>query len=57
MNIAIIGASGSCGRQLAAQVLERRILPESARMQLVGRHGGASERELLDSEQILRMRS
>lgn len=46
MDIAIIGASGSCGRQLAAQVLDRRIVPETGRMQLVGRHGGASEREL-----------
>jgi malate dehydrogenase len=46
MDIAIIGASGSCGRQLAAQVLDRRIIAETGRMQLVGRHGGASEREL-----------
>jgi len=46
MDLAIIGASGSCGRQLAAQVLERRIMFPDARMQLVGRHEGASEHEL-----------
>jgi malate dehydrogenase len=46
VDIAIIGASGSCGRQLAAQVLDRRIVPERGLLQLVGRHGGASEREL-----------
>jgi malate dehydrogenase len=46
VDIAIIGASGSCGRQLSAQVLDRRIVPEDGRLQLVGRHGGASEREL-----------
>jgi malate dehydrogenase len=46
VDLAIIGASGSCGRQLAAQVLERRLVDPDARMQLVGRHGGASEREL-----------
>ena len=46
MDVAIIGASGSCGRQLAAQVLDRRIVAETGRLQLVGRHGGASEREL-----------
>lgn len=46
MNVAIIGAAGSCGRQLAVQLLNRRILPESARLQLVGHHGGHSENEL-----------
>ena len=46
MNIAIIGAAGSCGRQLTVQLLERRILPATARLQLVGHHGGRSEDEL-----------
>lgn len=46
MNIAVIGAAGSCGRQLAAQILERELIPQSACMQLVGHRGGASEREL-----------
>lgn len=46
MNVAIIGAAGGCGRQLAIQLLDRHILPESARLQLVGHHGGRSEDEL-----------
>lgn len=46
MNIAVIGAAGSCGRQLAAQILERQLMSESACLQLVGHHGGTSEREL-----------
>lgn len=45
-SIAIIGAAGSCGRQLAAQILERRLLPREGRLQLVGHHGGRSEFEL-----------
>jgi malate dehydrogenase len=46
MNIAIVGATGSCGRQLTAQLLDRRLLPASARLQLVGHHGGRSADEL-----------
>jgi malate dehydrogenase len=46
MHTAIVGAAGSCGRQLAAQLLDRHILPASARLQLVGHHGGRSEDEL-----------
>ncbi|MGE3275095.1 MAG: lactate dehydrogenase [Vicinamibacterales bacterium] len=46
MSVAIIGAAGSCGRQLAAQLLERRVLPASDRLQLVGHEGGASGHEL-----------
>ena len=46
MDVAIIGAAGACGRQLAAQLLDRRVVPETARLQLVGRRGGASETEL-----------
>jgi len=46
VDVAIVGASGSCGRQLAAQLLERRIVHPDARMQLVGRRHGASEHEL-----------
>ena len=45
-SIAIVGAAGSCGRQLAAQVLERRLLPRDSRLQLVGHHGGRSEYEI-----------
>ncbi len=46
MNLAIVGAAGSCGRQLAAQLLDRRVLPASARLQLVGHAGGHSADEL-----------
>ena len=46
MNVAIVGAGGSCGRQLAAQLLEQRILPASSRLQLATHHGGRSEHEL-----------
>ena len=46
MDVAIIGAAGACGRQLAAQLLDRRVVPHSSRLQLVGRRGGASETEL-----------
>ena len=46
MNVAIVGAGGSCGRQLAAQLMEQRILPDSSRLQLVTHHGGHSEHEL-----------
>jgi malate dehydrogenase len=45
MDVAIIGAAGSCGRQLAAQLLERAVLPASARLQLVGHRGGRAEHE------------
>jgi malate dehydrogenase len=46
MDVAIIGAAGTCGRQLAAQVLDRRLLPPSARLQLVGHQGGRSADQL-----------
>ncbi len=46
MNVAIVGAAGACGRQLAVQLLESPVLHHSASLQLVGHHGGASEREL-----------
>jgi len=46
MDVAIIGAAGACGRQLAVQLLQRRLVPTTDRLQLVGHGGGASEREL-----------
>ncbi len=46
MNVAIIGAAGACGRQLAVQLLNRRVLPASARLQLVAHRGGPSQDEL-----------
>lgn len=44
-NVAIVGAAGSCGRQLAVQLLDRKILSPDARLQLVAHHGGVSEFE------------
>ncbi|NCY17773.1 MAG: lactate dehydrogenase, partial [Actinobacteria bacterium] len=46
VDIAIVGAAGSCGRQLAAQLLDEHKLDPTARLQLVGHRGGASESEL-----------
>ena len=40
MDVAIIGAGGVCGRQVAMQLIEARVLPASARLQLVGHQGG-----------------
>ncbi len=45
-NVAIIGAAGACGRQLAVAVLERHMLHSDGRLQLIGHRGGASEHEL-----------
>ncbi|NKF23101.1 lactate/malate family dehydrogenase [Solimonas marina] len=46
MDIAIVGANGDVGRQLAVQIVGRRLLTPRARLQLIGRRGGASERAL-----------
>lgn len=46
MKLAIIGATGSCGRQVAAQLLERGILPAEGSLHLIGHAGGAHESEL-----------
>jgi len=46
MNVAIIGATGSCGRQVAAQLLEREIIPLDGSLHLIGHAGGAHESEL-----------
>lgn len=40
----MLGAAGDVGRQVCAQLIERRVLPTSSRLQLVGRPGGASGR-------------
>lgn len=53
-DVAIIGAAGSCGRQLAMQLLSRQVLPPSARLQLVARRGGKSEIEILGLKTDLR---
>lgn len=46
LDIAIVGAAGACGRQLAAQLLDEHAMHPDARLQLVGHRGGASESEL-----------
>lgn len=46
MNVAIVGAAGACGRQLAVQLLDSAALQHSTRLQLVGHRGGSSENEL-----------
>lgn len=46
MDVAIIGAAGACGRQLAMQLLDRTVIPHDNRLQLVGHRGGMSETEL-----------
>ena len=46
VDIAIIGASGDCGRQIAGQLIAARLLAPTERLQLVGRKGGKSERFL-----------
>lgn len=43
MDVAIVGAAGTIGRQVAIALLRARVLPPSSRLQLVGRRGGASE--------------
>lgn len=44
MDVAILGATGDVGRQLCTQLIERRVVPTTSRMQLVGRPDGASGR-------------
>ena len=46
MDVAIIGATGSCGRQVAAQLLDRALLPPSSTVHLIGHAGGRHEDEL-----------
>jgi malate dehydrogenase len=46
VRLAIIGATGSCGRQVAAQLLDRGILPAEGSLYLIGHAGGAHESEL-----------
>ena len=46
MDVAVIGASGAIGRQIVISLVQEHALPSSARIQLVGRRGGNSERIL-----------
>ena len=40
MNIAVIGASGSIGSEIARQIVSTRLLENNERLQLVGRTEG-----------------
>lgn len=42
MDVAVVGATGDVGRQICTQLVERRVLPPTSRLQLVGRPGGRS---------------
>lgn len=44
VDVAVIGATGDVGRQICVQLIERRIVPVTSRMQLVARAGGRSAR-------------
>ncbi len=44
MDVAVIGATGDVGRQVCVQLVERRIVPVSSRLQLVARADGPSAR-------------
>lgn len=46
MDVAIVGAFGSVGRQLSMQLLQRQMLDRTCRLQLITNHGGASENEM-----------
>jgi malate dehydrogenase len=46
MDISIIGAGGSIGRQIAMGLVRNGLVPTNARLQLVGRAGGESEQSL-----------
>ena len=42
MDVAILGASGDCGRAIAGQLVASRLLSTTERLQLVGRRDGSS---------------
>lgn len=46
MDVAVLGASGDCGREIAAQLVAARLLAPTERLQLVGRKDGPSARVL-----------
>jgi len=44
MDVAVLGATGDVGRAVCAMLIERRVVPSTSRLQLVGRDGGESGR-------------
>lgn len=46
MDVAVIGAAGTCGRQSVMQLLDRHVVPQHDTLQLVGHRGGRSASEL-----------
>lgn len=46
MDVALLGASGDCGREIAGQLVSERLLAPTERLQLVGRGEGRSARVL-----------
>lgn len=46
MRVAVVGATGNCGRQVAAQLIERELLPNTDVLYLVGHAGGTHENSL-----------
>lgn len=46
MDVSVIGASGDCGREIVSQLMARRALMPTERLQLVGRASGSSSQIL-----------
>ena len=46
MDVAVLGASGDCGREIAAELVAARLLAPTERLQLVGRQNGPSAQVL-----------
>jgi malate dehydrogenase len=44
LDVAVLGATGDVGRQVCTQLIERQVLANTARLQLVGRADGSSGR-------------
>ncbi len=43
MDVAVVGAAGDIGRTISALLIEQRVVPPDARLQLVGHRGGPGE--------------
>ena len=53
MDISVLGASGTIGRQIVIALVQRGTLSPVSRLQMVGRRGGASEQTLMGLKQDL----